>query len=93
MNGPSIKKPLQSAQLLHVVPPFCFQLRPTSIEKEVFPFMANDGQLFAMDLQGMKLSCKTDTQHTVCGGQSSGLLCFNHWSVACTIVAEIGSNK
>lgn len=28
------------------------QLRPTSIEKEVFPDMATDGNLFAMDLQG-----------------------------------------
>lgn len=28
------------------------QLRPTSIEKEVFPYMAGDGQLYAMDLQG-----------------------------------------
>lgn len=28
------------------------QLRPTSIEKEVFPEMAEDGNLFAMDLQG-----------------------------------------
>ena len=86
MNGPSIKKPLQSAQLLHVVPPFCFQLRPTSIEKEVFPFMANDGQLFAMDLQGMKLSERQTLRH-------SGLLCCNHWSVTCTIVTVSVSNK
>lgn len=28
------------------------QLRPMSIEKEVFPFMAKDGQLHAMELQG-----------------------------------------
>ncbi|XP_063797521.1 mannose-1-phosphate guanyltransferase beta [Pseudophryne corroboree] len=28
------------------------QLRPTSIEKEIFPAMAEDGQLFAMELQG-----------------------------------------
>ncbi|KXJ30222.1 mannose-1-phosphate guanyltransferase beta-B [Exaiptasia diaphana] len=28
------------------------ELKPTSIEKEVFPYMANDGQLFAFDLQG-----------------------------------------
>lgn len=28
------------------------ELRPMSIEKEVFPFMATDGQLFAMELQG-----------------------------------------
>ncbi|BFZ09102.1 hypothetical protein BsWGS_12141 [Bradybaena similaris] len=28
------------------------KLQPTSIEKEVFPFMAQDGQLFAMELQG-----------------------------------------
>lgn len=27
-------------------------LRPTSIEKEVFPYMATDGQLFAFDLKG-----------------------------------------
>ncbi|XP_071510314.1 mannose-1-phosphate guanylyltransferase catalytic subunit beta-like [Diadema antillarum] len=28
------------------------QLKPTSIEKEVFPHMAEDGQLYAMELQG-----------------------------------------
>ncbi|KAK3750191.1 hypothetical protein QZH41_015412 [Actinostola sp. cb2023] len=28
------------------------ELKPTSIEKEVFPSMANDGQLFAFDLKG-----------------------------------------
>lgn len=28
------------------------QLRPTSIEKEVFPEMVDDGQLYAMELQG-----------------------------------------
>lgn len=28
------------------------QLKPTSIEKEVFPFMAEDGDLYAMELQG-----------------------------------------
>lgn len=29
------------------------QLRPTSIEKEVFPVMATDHQLFAFELQGL----------------------------------------
>ncbi|XP_067683014.1 mannose-1-phosphate guanyltransferase beta-like isoform X1 [Haliotis asinina] len=28
------------------------KLQPTSIEKEVFPFMAQDGELYAMELQG-----------------------------------------
>jgi mannose-1-phosphate guanylyltransferase len=28
------------------------ELRPTSIEKEIFPAMAGDGQLYAMDLKG-----------------------------------------
>ena len=28
------------------------EMRPTSIEKEIFPRMASDGQLFAMDLEG-----------------------------------------
>ncbi|XP_075222003.1 GDP-mannose pyrophosphorylase B [Lycorma delicatula] len=28
------------------------QVRPTSIEKEVFPYMAQEGQLYAMELQG-----------------------------------------
>lgn len=28
------------------------QLRPTSIEKEIFPVMAEGGQLYAMELQG-----------------------------------------
>jgi len=29
------------------------QLRPTSIEKEVFPVMADEGHLYAMDLKGI----------------------------------------
>jgi mannose-1-phosphate guanylyltransferase len=29
-----------------------FQLRPTSIEKEIFPFMAEENHLYAMELQG-----------------------------------------
>jgi len=29
-----------------------FQVRPTSIEKEIFPEMASDGQLFAYELSG-----------------------------------------
>ena len=28
------------------------QPRPMSIEKEVFPHMANDGQLYCMELEG-----------------------------------------
>ena len=28
------------------------QLRPTSIEKEIFPVMAEDGDLFSFELQG-----------------------------------------
>lgn len=28
------------------------ELKPTSIEKEIFPNMANDGELYAMDLEG-----------------------------------------
>ncbi len=28
------------------------QLRPTSIEKEIFPKMATDGELYTMELQG-----------------------------------------
>lgn len=28
------------------------QLQPTSIEKEIFPVMAKEGQLYAMELQG-----------------------------------------
>ncbi|NXT38857.1 GMPBA guanyltransferase, partial [Pelecanoides urinatrix] len=31
------------------------QLRPTSIEKEIFPAMAQEGQLYAMELQGKTL--------------------------------------
>lgn len=31
---------------------FLFQLKPTSIEKEVFPFIAEDGQLHTFDLDG-----------------------------------------
>lgn len=30
----------------------CVQLRPTSIEKEIFPVMAEEGHLYAMELQG-----------------------------------------
>ena len=29
-----------------------FQCRPMSIEKEVFPYMATEGELFAMELTG-----------------------------------------
>ena len=32
--------------------PFTTQLRPTSIEKEIFPKMAQDDNLFAFDLSG-----------------------------------------
>ena len=32
--------------------PFATQLRPTSIEKEIFPKMAQDDNLFAFDLTG-----------------------------------------
>ena len=28
------------------------EVKPTSIEKEVFPFMADDGELFCMELKG-----------------------------------------
>ena len=31
---------------------FILQLKPMSVEKEVFPFMAQDNQLYAMELQG-----------------------------------------
>lgn len=31
------------------------ELKPTSIEKEIFPSMAEQGQLFAMELQGLSL--------------------------------------
>lgn len=37
------------------------QLRPTSIEKEIFPVMAEEGQLYAMELQG-NYYCNTATQ-------------------------------
>ena len=33
-----------------------FQLRPTSIEKEIFPAMATDQQLYAFELKGKNLS-------------------------------------
>ena len=36
---------------LHIFKIF-FQLKPMSIEKEVFPFMADDAQLFAYELNG-----------------------------------------
>ena len=35
------------------------QLRPTSIEKEIFPKMASDGELFTMELEGIGLFRKT----------------------------------
>lgn len=38
-----------------------FQLKPTSIEKEVFPFMADDKDLYAMELQGNCSDCKEIT--------------------------------
>ena len=37
----------------HISSMYClFQLKPTSIEKEIFPVMASDSNLFAMELQG-----------------------------------------
>lgn len=33
-------------------PSFLCQCRPMSIEKEVFPYMAEEGQLYAQELQG-----------------------------------------
>ena len=30
-----------------------FQLKPTSIEKKIFPEMCNAGELFAMELPGL----------------------------------------
>lgn len=39
----------------------CVQLRPTSIEKEIFPVMAEEGHLFAMELQG-KYDCNATLQ-------------------------------
>ena len=35
------------------------ELRPTSIEKETFPAMAADGDLFAMDLKGLSHTSTT----------------------------------
>ncbi|NXD18157.1 GMPBA guanyltransferase, partial [Nothocercus nigrocapillus] len=43
--GPWLRHPLSPA-------PCPRQLRPTSIEKEIFPAMAQEGQLYAMELQG-----------------------------------------
>lgn len=43
---------LQHLFILTFIPYFCVQLRPTSIEKEIFPVMAEEGHLYAMELQG-----------------------------------------
>ena len=34
-----------------------WQVQFMSLEKEVFPFMAQDGQLFAFDLEGLYNTC------------------------------------
>lgn len=47
------------------------QLRPTSIEKEIFPAMAQEGQLYAMELQGKALH----TVQAAWGGGGAGLAC------------------
>ena len=36
----------------HKILKILFQLKPTSIEKEVFPYMADDHQLFCLELDG-----------------------------------------
>ena len=41
------------------------ELRPTSIEKEIFPVMAADGDLYAMDLKGLY----TVTDKHYCAGR------------------------
>lgn len=40
------------SKLLLLINLYLFQLKPTSIEKEIFPKMATDGQLFAYELNG-----------------------------------------
>ena len=45
-----------------ILPPSLFlysQVKFMSLEKEVFPFMAQDGQLFAFDLEGTYVHCMT----------------------------------
>lgn len=44
---------------------FLLQLTPTSIEKEVFPHMATDGQLYAMELPGEFKSLISPRNHCV----------------------------
>ena len=38
--------------MAHKILKILFQLKPTSIEKEVFPYMADDHQLFCYELDG-----------------------------------------
>lgn len=38
--------------IAHFLVCVCSQVRPTSIEKEIFPVMAEEGHLYAMELQG-----------------------------------------
>ena len=42
------------------------ELQPTSIEKETFPAMAADGDLFAMDLKGLSYTTYTATVLLLC---------------------------
>lgn len=49
-GGAGVGQATTTTTLLTSCPPP--QLQPTSIEKEVFPVMAKEGQLYAMELQG-----------------------------------------
>ena len=42
-----------------------FQLKPTSIEKKVFPEMCRDGELFAMELPGKSVLYSLHYQYKV----------------------------
>ena len=55
------------------------ELRPTSIEKEIFPVMAADGDLFAMDLKGLTcdiISFLKPDVHLCVHGPRSRVLCM-----------------
>ncbi|CAJ0947637.1 unnamed protein product [Ranitomeya imitator] len=52
------------------------QLRPTSIEKEIFPAMAQDGQLFAMELQGEASSGVLDGHRAAQGLPDRGMCLY-----------------
>ena len=48
------------------------EIKPTSIEKEVFPFQAADGELYCLELKGKRSHLLRIVTYSCCPSQASG---------------------